>query len=551
MKQNLVKLKGYVKNFKDGTITEHVKMKPMTGYRGRTTVQLFNAETGEIEQEVMSENVINNWIAKDAFDAAFRGRVNEHKTNLFANPFAYLLLSDATVPENADAKELVGRMYGYATRGTYSGNAINRGTLNTAESWYNNRTTAGKTVAHFVFDFPTHAANGTIRTIYWAPSLLECSEVTSGNMPWTGIKRCSNWSYRNYPGLYEDSTYSLEFNKQQQRSYNFIYNTSDKNGRLDMTAKMFYGLNVYSNSLQFGVIDIDRFNMSESDRVICRYSDGSAYTSFPNVMATHIDPASQTFKVLFYTGSFTSYKDMPLQYTFYEVTFNFSGATQSVKSFDRSLLVDNSRYPNRYADYYSNGWYYTDSGELRLVSYYTTPNTSPVEYENYEIQFNDTLTAITKVDIRPIIASCLNERYGVTTHTVEDPRVKQSALDFVCFVKDDVICYRIISTAFSAVPGNYIVRRSDNVCLYSSADWYANPSATFRYFYGSNTIVCVRVSGTGDRGCWFGQFTMLPSAQNLLPSDVVKTDIHTMKVQYDFIIDENNFVTDYVPNGGK
>lgn len=549
MKQNLVELKGYVKNFKDGTITEHVKMKPMTGYRGRTTVQLFNAETGEIEQEVMSENVINNWIAKDAFDAAFRGRVNGHKTNLFANPFAYLLLSDAAVPENADAKELVGRMYGYASRETYSGNAINRGTLNTAESWYNNRTTAGKTVAHFVFDFPTHAANGTIRTIYWAPSQMECSEVTSGNMPWTGIKRCTNWYYANYPGLSEGGTYRLEFDKQHQRSYNFIYNTNSKNGRLDMTAKMFYGLNVYSNSLRFGVIDIDRFNMSESDSVRCRYSDGSAYTSFPSVMAVHIDLASQTFKVLFYTGSSTSYKDMPLQYTFYEVTFNFSGATQSVKSFNRSLLVDNSRYPNRYnyTEYNGNGWYYTDSGELRLVTYYTTPSTSPVEYENYEIQFNDTLTAITKVDTRPIIASCLNERYGVTTYTAESPRVKQSRIEYVYFVKDDVISYYIESIN----SGTTIVRRSDNACLYHSADWYEDSSATFKYFYGSNTIVCARVSGTGYIGCWFGQFTMLPSAQNLLPSDVIKTDTHTMKVQYDFIIDENNFVTDYVPNGGK
>ena len=44
---------------------------------------------------------------------------------------------------------------------------------------------------------------------------------------------------------------------------------------------------------------------------------------------------------------------------------------------------------------------------------------------------------------------------------------------------------------------------------------------------------------------------MLPSAQNLLPSNVVKTDVNTMKIQYDFIIDENDFVTDYVPNGGK
>jgi hypothetical protein len=47
------------------------------------------------------------------------------------------------------------------------------------------------------------------------------------------------------------------------------------------------------------------------------------------------------------------------------------------------------------------------------------------------------------------------------------------------------------------------------------------------------------------------QFTMFPSAQNLLPSNVIKTDVNTMKIQYDFIVDENNFITEYVPTGGK
>lgn len=550
MKQNLVELKGYVKNFRDGTISEHVKMKPMTGYRGRTTVQLFNAETGEIEQEVMSENVINNWIAKDSFDANFRGEVNGQKNSLFAKPFTYLLLSDATVPENADAKELVGRMCGYSARDTYSGTAINRGTLNTAESWYSNRSTAGKTTAHLVFDFPTHAANGTIRTIYWAGDQMTCVGVAAGSKPWEGIKRCSRWGYENYSDLSYSTAYTNQFMIQQRNSYIFIDSVPDKQGRVDMSTKMFYGVTKYENVLQFGIVDIDRFNMLESDVVKCTYADGSLYTTYPNIMATHIDPASQTFKVLFYTANYTSYKDMPLIWTFYEVTFNFSGATQSTKSFSVSLLSDNSRYPNNYSTNNNNGWYYTNSGELRLVDSYTTPSTSPVEYENYEIQFNDTLTAITKVDTRPVIASCFNEEYGYAgeeSFTIDSPYVKRCRIEYINFVKDDVISYRINTL------NNYIVRRSDNMCIYTTYDW---PSSTaqfhyYRYYYGSNTLIRVRRNSPHYINLSFGQFTVSPSAQNLLPSDIVKTDVNTMKVQYDFIIDENNFVTDYVPNGGK
>lgn len=546
MKPRLIELKGYVKNFKDGTITEHVKMKPMTGYRGRTTVQLFNAETGELEQEVMSENVINNWIAKDSFDSNFRGQVNNHKTSLFANPFSYLLLSDAAVPEDADAKELVGRMYGWADRTAYSGSAINRGTLNTAESWYSNRATAGKTQAHFVFDFPTQAANGTIRTIYWAPSNMSCEEVAEGGQPWAGIKRCTNWHYQNYPFLNLNT--QVPFEQQQLLSYNYMGEVPNKQGRVNMTTKMFYGVTNWEGALCFSAVDIDRFNLTASDIVKCTYADGSVYTSYPSIRAVHIDPDAQRFKVLFYTSGSTSYKDMPLQYQFYEVTFNFSGTTQSVQAFNRSLLMDESRYPNNYAGT-DNGWYYTNSGELRLVDSYTTPSTNPTEYENYEIQFNDTLTTITKVDARPILVNCLNERYGVTTYTEDSPEIKQSRIDYIRFVKDDVINYYVNS---SGISGNFIVRRSDNACLYHSADWYIHRGPLYYYYYGSNTInFFYQQSGGSIITYGFGQFTMLPSAQNLLPSNVVKTDVNTMKIQYDFIIDENDFVTDYVPNGGK
>lgn len=542
MEPKLVALNGYVKNFKDGTIEEHIKYKPMTGYRGRTTIQLFNAETGELEQEVMSENVINNWIAKDSFDANFRGQVNQIKTSLFASPFYYLLLSNAAVPESASAKEIVGDMIAYSARSTYSGSAINRGTLNTAESWYSNRTTAGKTTAHLVFDFPTHAANGTIRTIYWAPSQLQVEDIAQGALNTGGVKRCTTWCYQNYPSFGQTPT--LPFEIQQVRSYTFMCNIPSMQGRLNMTTKTFYGVANYNNALTFGIVDVDRFNMSESDMVKCTYADGSIYTSFPSIMAVHIDPASQIFKVLFWTSSST-YKDMPLANTFYEVTFNFSGTTQSVKSFNRSLLMDGTRYPNSYGS--SAGWYYKNNGMLALVDNYTTPSTTPTEYENYEIQLNSDFTAVTKVNIRQVIANYLNSYYRTTSYTVTSPAVKQGRVQYCNFVKDDVIAY-YISTPLITMSYN-IFRRSDNVCLYTGYDWYNSGSNNYYYYYyGSNTLISYPGGGVG---CWFGQFTMLPSAQNLLPSNVVKTDVNTMKIQYDFIIDENDFVTDYVPNGGK
>ena len=548
MEPKLVALNGYVKNFKDGTIEEHIKYKPMTGYRGRTTVQLFNAETGELEQEVMSENVINNWIAKDSFDTNFRGQVNSYRSTLFATPFSYLLLSDIAVPENADAKEIVGRIAGWSSIDSYSGASTRRGTYNSAESWLSNRTVAGKTQAHLVFDFPTHAANGTIRTVYWAPSNLTIDDSRYAQ-PDGGIKRCSNVTYQQYPEI--DTSATLEFQKQQLRAYKWMYNVPSKQGRMNLNTKMFYGVASYNGALTFAAVDIDRCNMAESDFVKCSYADGSTYTSYPYIMGVHIDPVAQQFKVLFWTSSSTSYKDMPLANTFYEVTFNFSGTTQSMKSFSIDLLLDGGRYPNHYSSSNSPCWYYDEDGLPVLVDSYTIAATSPTQYDNYSIKLNSAFTAVTKTNMRPAIASYLNTFYYTNTYTASSPEVLRSYIQDTNFVKNDVIAFSIYSPLI-----NYsynIFRRSDYTCLYTGADWYSSSSYNYNYYYyyyGSNTVVVI-YNSSSSYAFWLGQFTTIPSAQNLLPSNVVKTNVNTMKIQYDFIIDENNFITEYVPNGGK
>lgn len=540
MEPKLVALNGYVKNFKDGTIEEHIKYKPMTGYRGRTTIQLFNAKTGELEQEIMSENVINNWIAKDAYDIAFRGYVNSYKTDLFASPFSYLLLTDAAIPENADAKELVGRIVGWSDRTVYSGSLTKRGTLNTAESWYSNRTTAGKTQAHLVFDFPTHAANGTIRTVYWAPGALYV-DTSRDLQPCAGICRNTHVDYDQYPPVSASDT--LPFQVQQYRTYRWIRSVPSKQGRVNLNTKMFYGVAYFNGPLTFGAADINRCNMTESDLIKCTYADGSIYTSFPNIMAVHINPANQQFKVLFWTSSYASYKDMPLAYTFYEVTFSFSGTTQSIKSFSQNLLLDGGRYPNQYSS--SSCWYYDEDGLPVLVNSYTIAATSPTQYDNYSIKLNSTFTAVTKVNMRPAIASYLNAYYFSNTYTASSIEVLQGRITDVNFAKNDVIAFSVNTPSFSY--SYNIFRRSDYTCLYTGADWHSN-SSYYYYYYGSNTVISIPSSGYSMN---LSQFNMLPSAQNLLPSNVVKTDVNTMKIQYDFIVDENNFITEYVPNGGK
>ncbi|MTI71096.1 MAG: hypothetical protein FH751_12675 [Firmicutes bacterium] len=90
------------------------------------------------------------------------------------NLYSYIYLTDSTKPESSTSEKVLGNIIGYAHRNnTYSGTDTKRGTINKAET--NLEINNGKIRVNFVFDFPTHAANGIFESIYWgdSPSNIE------------------------------------------------------------------------------------------------------------------------------------------------------------------------------------------------------------------------------------------------------------------------------------------------------------------------------------------------------------------------------------------
>ena len=81
------------------------------------------------------------------------------------NMFERIILTNASHPEQPEKEWLFrGEVIGWAsTTETYSGSDELRGTINTGESFVDEMN--GQ--VHFVFDFPTHAANGTFQSIYF------------------------------------------------------------------------------------------------------------------------------------------------------------------------------------------------------------------------------------------------------------------------------------------------------------------------------------------------------------------------------------------------
>lgn len=135
-------------------------------FKGKSTIELRNAETGELEQRVEDENMVTNAIEnlvnyKRLYQ--FTGNnpdIANWITPLSNNCFGGLLLFEKNITEDpniilptADNKN-IGR-----AAGQYSGTDKYRGTFNGTESKEIND---GKGY-RFVWDFPTDKGNGTIR----------------------------------------------------------------------------------------------------------------------------------------------------------------------------------------------------------------------------------------------------------------------------------------------------------------------------------------------------------------------------------------------------
>lgn len=136
---------------------------PKQPVKGFVTVELFD-KYGDKIQTVKSKNMITQltknhmiWKMKEDF---FRGCPG----TLPGEPGYYLnniVLTSSTLPPQDIAMQDTGNVIGWANKSTYSGSDAHRGTINTAESYATNDK------VHWVFDWPTHAANGTFQTILW------------------------------------------------------------------------------------------------------------------------------------------------------------------------------------------------------------------------------------------------------------------------------------------------------------------------------------------------------------------------------------------------
>jgi len=169
-------VKSIVKNYLTGKEYVEIKRKPNLPIKGYANVYLYNARTGKLELEAHTPNIIYpevyEWLRSYQWDKFCTGAYN--KTNSYGGYWEMdnIYLSTSSRPEDERVNILTfnttstsdgnpGVLIGWANKSTYTGSDTQRGTPNTAESYANN------SQIHWVFDWPTHAANGTFQTLIW------------------------------------------------------------------------------------------------------------------------------------------------------------------------------------------------------------------------------------------------------------------------------------------------------------------------------------------------------------------------------------------------
>lgn len=201
---------------------------PKVTPQGLIKVELFDDATGKKVEEVNTHNFIAQGVLKNMFTAKIndvftRSRPKDGITvsDTFIDPFARISLTTANHPEDPLNEWLyAGTTIGYAlSTETYSGSDVLRGGYNSAESF------TKSDHVRMVFDFPTHAANGEFRSIYFNPKEHPHNRNTHMQIQQIDYAR----SVKKYNGFY----YVLK--SQKLEKYNLSWVLQDSYNDIDGT----------------------------------------------------------------------------------------------------------------------------------------------------------------------------------------------------------------------------------------------------------------------------------------------------------------------------
>lgn len=517
--------KGYDKRFNDGTIIEHVKMKPDVEIKGVVTIQLFD-EKGKLEREIKTENRITDAIARMAFMDYFCCRIRgnpwgrqfeyndsevgttqankdsnyneeEGTYSYFTAPFRHFFLTDDTSPEVSFARAVKGNIIGWADKSrAYAGTSTVKGTVNLSESLFT------ESNLHFVFDFPTSVANGTFQKLWWCEMKYDSStqEILYGLKEVSRAFKLDSYSSKSKntpaatnftPGTY--STYKFRVFKYNNKLY--VLGTNSSTGKICMA-----------------IINLNTEEYSEVDLYTTMGMTSSSYRPSAHLIAQENNYVYMMYSL--YANKL------------HRLNLDDNTKIETTLSDNRYTLIGQqipeipSNWYSSIDSYLSNGLMGCKNGKLYIPFRYNNGGTNKTFIFVCNPDANLTKTAL--YDLSTITTPTGPFFNSVMSLNGYDLRLQSRDADtwFVCngsytFITDNN--FNIIDIAFT----NYTFDHQNVV---------------------EDTAGCAvkkyHVPNSGTMNNWQYNWALWEpiAAMTLLPSPVTKTPTNTMKIQYDFNI---------------
>ena len=510
-------MRNYVKDNRRGVITEIVKHKPENvTAKGIATMQLTNVETGEVDYEVRSENIIMDFIGKNAYNYAFFTRMSGLDGGTLY-PFDSIHLTNWNEDEKANTPCFLGVRRGWAHRTDgYVGTDTLRGTINSAETrtYVNND---GKYVMSFVFDWPTHAANGTFNSILWTSSTTPNHRDTS--------QRGSIWF----------APYSINSDiRDYLRHTGFHLSYDEENDYLCMIANEISTDKVPVTNPYKGTYSGFRFKRGTSeliDEVRYMDSDGNPLPLYPRTANRMLSDGRTVYAYYYGTNS----ADLRHKYKHYTIeVYNNEGVLTNRTHYDISTKFKNSDG----IDFTNISTIYEHDGTIRFYGYYKVNDT----YDNVIIRhniFTDTTLETIHINKKLYIPHYVE---NVNSVRISNTMTGRNIVSFeFTYTKPD------LSTA--TFGGTYDVSDIRNIKFLN--EYYgttvSNGTSTTNYEISISgedfNLFSNSYSSTTYVGVWDGRVWRQsnkwghPSSHTLLAAPVTKTQSHTMKLTYEIIVD--------------
>ncbi|WP_446898850.1 hypothetical protein ACSVC9_02690 [Clostridium sp. LBM24168] len=335
----------YSKNLIKGTKIEVLKKKRIMPFAGTATIKLYDSLTGKQTYEAKSENrisaVFGNMAYLDGFYYPMLDNMQEKILNdvYITYPFRIMALTTGDIAEDPYDYWTWGSIVGYAdSLYPYSGSDNLRGSVNSSE------TTRSTSTRHYVMDFPTNAANGTFKSIYWTGGNETDSDPQSPRINSMYTKKTleigSSGNYLPNYNLCTDGTnlYVLKINSTTLYVYDKVTYAKKSNVTLPASARA-----VAYDGTNFWILISDG-SFKKLDKNFAIVESYSKSTAIPGDLVYDVDyydiVANETYVYITYngctdsSGSNSKYKSCIVKYnkdgTFADKSQIYSGSSGGI-----------------------------------------------------------------------------------------------------------------------------------------------------------------------------------------------------------------------------